>query len=273
MAAADGNSQAVAAKRRRALPGKTTQGSAKKQKGATTKKAAAHPVQQVSAPAQPVAVLIKTEPAEAAPARMPRRPARGEADAASSQLPATGSAAAPATPAQRDSLLNGAHGEQGEPSLPWQAAVVGIQGSYLKLKARYLHAVAWILHADSLNMKDCCSGACRQGTPTAMSKMVSFEHAGRSSSRSARRSANAQQPASASKDAAGPVPSVNAATLAAEARPADAAARGVATAEMAELQVRKMSCRTRFGIGNDIIRGTPHTKVSPTGTRLCKVPF
>ena len=131
MAAADGNKQARAAKRRRALPGKTTQGSAKKQRVASTKKAAAHPVQKVSAHAQPAAVVITAEPAEAAPAHMPRRPARGKVGAASPQLPATGTAAAPATPAQRDSLLNGAHGEQAEPSLSWQAAVVGIQGSYL----------------------------------------------------------------------------------------------------------------------------------------------
>ena len=131
MAAADGSSQARAAKRRQALLGKTTRGSAKKQRVATTKKAAAHPVQQVSAPAQPAAVFIKAEPAEAAPACMPRRPARGKVHAASPQLPATGTAAAPATPAQRDSLLDGAHGEQAEPSLPWQAAVVGIQGSHL----------------------------------------------------------------------------------------------------------------------------------------------
>ena len=131
MAAADGNSQAGAAKRGRALPGKTTRGSAKKQRVATTKEAAADPVQKVSAPAQPAAVLVKAEQAEAAPARMPRRPARGKANAASPQLPATGTAAAPATPAQRDSLLNGAHGEQAEPSLSWQAAVVGIQESHL----------------------------------------------------------------------------------------------------------------------------------------------
>ena len=118
MAAADGNKQARAAKRRRALPGKTTRGSSKKQRVAATKKAAADPVQKVSAPAQPAAVLIKAEPAEAAPTRMPRRPARSKVDAASPQLPATGTAAAPATPAQRDSLLKGAHGEQAEPSLP-----------------------------------------------------------------------------------------------------------------------------------------------------------
>ena len=61
-------------------------------------------------------------------------------------------------------------------------------------------------------------------------------------SRPARRSANAQQPAAASKDATGPVPSVIAASSAAKARPADAPAHGAAGAELAELRVRDMPC-------------------------------
>ena len=94
MAAADGNSRAVAAKRRQALPGKT-RGSAKKQRVATAKKAAADPVQKVSAPAQPVAVVIKAEAAEAAPAGVLRRPIPQRVNPATSQLPATVTAAAP----------------------------------------------------------------------------------------------------------------------------------------------------------------------------------
>ncbi len=95
MAAADGNGQAVAAKRRRALPGKTTRGSGKKQRVASTKEAAADPVQKVSAPAQPVAVVIKAEAAEAAPAGALRRPIPQRVNPATSQLPATVTAAAP----------------------------------------------------------------------------------------------------------------------------------------------------------------------------------
>ena len=94
MAAADGTSQAVAAKRRRALPGKT-RGSAEKQRVTSTKEAAADPVQKVSAPAQPVAVLVKAEPAEAAPAGVLRRPIPQRVNPATSQLPATVTAAAP----------------------------------------------------------------------------------------------------------------------------------------------------------------------------------
>ena len=85
----------MAAKRRRALPGKTTRGSGKKQRVASTKEAAADPVQKVSAPAQPVAVVIKAEAAEAAPAGALRRPIPQRVNPATSQLPATVTAAAP----------------------------------------------------------------------------------------------------------------------------------------------------------------------------------
>ena len=273
MAAADGNSRAGAAKRRRALPGKTTQGSAKKQKCATTKKASAHPVQKVSALAQPAAVLIKAEPAEAAPARMPRRPARGKVDAASPQLPATGTAAAPATPAHGDSPLNGAHGEQAKPSLPTQVAVAGIQG-YTGVTSNRIPAMPEHESCMQILFMERSIAQKHAGKASAVSKHVSFGHAGRSRSRQARHSADGQQPASASKDAAGPMPSVIAATSAAEARPAGGTAQGAAAAELAELRVREMSCSVLPGIGEQHnTRGTPQTKVPVTGTQSCKVPL
>ena len=112
------------------------------------------------------------------------------------------------------------------------------------------------------------------GKASAVSKHVSFGHAGRSSSRQARHSADGQQTASASKDAAGPMPSVIAATSVAEARPAGGTAQGAAAAELAELRVREMSCSVLPGVGEQHnTRGTPQTKVPVTGTELCQVPL
>ncbi|CAK0742972.1 hypothetical protein CVIRNUC_001434 [Coccomyxa viridis] len=226
-AAAAVDSQGGAVERRRA--GKTSPGSTKRRRTAASKDDEAHPVRGVSAPVQHGAVLIKVEASEAASDGMLRRPHTGRVNQATSQPPATVTAAAPGQAADGP--------VRGKAAAPAPADSLATHCSASLPGSATSHASeTLLLRSDSPAVR----------TPAQKKGPLPGAH-GWSGSGPAGGSTDAQQPASASEDAAGPVPPVTAAASEAEARAAGDTAWGAATAALAELrgllQQREAECR------------------------------